>query len=78
MFESPSQFSLHIEELSAKSNESYIETILTYCDDNFIEYNDVAKMISPVLKQKIYEQAMSQYSMPKETTNSLEDDEEVC
>ena len=75
MFESPSQFSFHIEELAAKSGETYIETILSYCDENFIDYNDVAKMISPVLKQKIYEQAKKEYAMPKETTNTLEESE---
>ncbi len=73
MFESPSHFSFHIEELAAKSGESYIETIIAYCDDNFVDYEDVAKMISPVLKQKIFEQASSQYSMPKSTTSCLDD-----
>lgn len=74
MFESPSQFSFHIEELAAKTGETYIETILTYCDDNFVDYEEVSKMITPVLKQKIFEQASSQYSMPKPTTSTLDDE----
>jgi hypothetical protein len=74
MFESPSQFSFHIEEIANKTGDTYIETILSYCDDNFVDYDDVAKMITPVLKQKIFEQASSQYSMPKSTTSVLEDD----
>jgi hypothetical protein len=74
MFETPSQFSLHIEELSASSGDNYIETILSYCDDNFVDYSDVAKMITPALKQKIFEQASGQHSMPKPTTTALDYD----
>lgn len=74
IFDSPAQFSLHIETLSAQSDQTYIETILEFCDDNLVDYDDVAKLLTPVLKQKILEQARLQFSMPKETSYRLDDE----
>ena len=74
IFDSPAQFSLHIETLSLDTDQSYIETILEFCDENFVDYEDVAKLITPVLKQKILEQARLQFSMPKETSYRLDDE----
>ncbi len=74
IFETPSQFSLHIEEVATSTEQTYIETILEFCDENFVDYEDAAKLITPVLKQKILEQARLQFAMPKETTYRLDDE----
>lgn len=34
-------------------SESYLQTILLYCEENSLDYQDVIKHISPSLKQKI-------------------------
>ena len=75
IFETPTQFSLHIEDLAEKTQQTYLETIAEFCDENLVEYDDVVKMISPVLKQKIKEQSRVTYAMKKETTFSLDDTE---
>lgn len=74
LFETPTQFSLHIEELASQGDQTYVETILEFCDDNLVDYDDVAKLITPTLKQKILEQARIQYSMPKDTASPLDDE----
>jgi hypothetical protein len=72
LFETASQFSLYIEELAAQKAAPYVEVISEFCDENLIEYTDVVKMISPVLKQKIKDQCRETYAMPQETTTTLE------
>lgn len=53
MFETPAQFSLHIEQLAVQQKISYIEAILQYCEENSLEPGDVAKFINKPLKDKI-------------------------
>lgn len=76
LYETPAQFSMFIEHVAKTNQVSYIETILEYCDDNGIEYEDIAKMLSAPLKQKIYEEAQRSFSMPKTNTTDLLSDEE--
>lgn len=76
LFETPTQFSLYIEDIANRTGQTYLETIAEFCDENLVDYEEVVKMISPVLKQKIKIQSRPLYSMEKETTYSLEDDDE--
>ncbi len=71
IFDTPAQFSLHIEEL-AVNYDSYLECLLTFCEEKMIDYEDAAKLLTQPLKQKIFEEAQKQYSMPKNTTHSLD------
>ena len=52
MFSNPNEFSLHIE-LLKKPDSTYIETILDYCEENFIDVEDIAILINKTLKDKI-------------------------
>lgn len=72
-FTSASEFSIYIEGLAQKNNLTIIETLTEYCEDSGAEYSDVAALISPTLKQKIYEEATKAYSMPKMTAVQLDD-----
>lgn len=74
LFENPTQFSLYIEQLVKKTGEPYLDTIREFCDENGVDYEDVAKLISPVLKQKIHDQAKLVYALPKNTTYTLDDE----
>ena len=54
-FLTPTKFSQEIERLVKKSNGliSYIEAVVTYCQENEIELETVPKLISKPLKEKI-------------------------
>ena len=68
MFETPAQFSLHIEQLANESKLSYIETIIQYCEENSLEPSDVAKFINKPLKDKIENDFRELSMLPKVPT----------
>jgi Phage late-transcription coactivator len=73
LFESSKDFCLHIEELVKKDpEESYINTILTFAEERGYDIDDISPLLSPALKQKLYDEASKTYSMPKITTVSLD------
>ena len=53
-FLTPTKFSLEIERLVKRSNGliSYIEAVVTYCQENDIELEPVPKLISKPLKER--------------------------
>lgn len=55
-------FSIQIEKLVCDNNSTYMETILEYCDDNDIPYEDIRNYISQSLKDKLeYEASNRNY-----------------
>lgn len=53
MFENPRQFSLHIETIVKERKISHMDAVLEYCKENYLEPEDVAKLINKSLKDKI-------------------------
>jgi len=54
MFKTANEFSLHIEEIvREKKNLSYMDAVLYYCKENFLEPEDIASLINKSLKDKI-------------------------
>lgn len=53
LFESASEFSLHIESLANDKEIDLIDTILLYCESNFLEPEDISDLINKSLKDKI-------------------------
>jgi hypothetical protein len=54
MFRTANEFSLHIEEIvREKKNLSYMDAVLYYCKENFLEPEDIASLINKSLKDKI-------------------------
>ena len=53
MFESPNEFSFYIESTATKNNISVVDVIIEYCKDNYIEPEEVSKLINKSLKDKI-------------------------
>lgn len=53
MFKKPSEFSLHIEQLAYEQKLGLIDVILQYCEENYIEPNDIAKLINKSLRDKL-------------------------
>lgn len=56
MFSNPNEFSLHIEKLKIENETTYVETIVDYCERNFIDIEDVTSLINKTLKEKIAEE----------------------
>jgi len=53
MFKTANEFSLYIEQLVREKRLSYMDAVLDYCKENFLEPDDVAKLINKSLKEKI-------------------------
>ncbi len=58
-FLTPTKFSQEIERLVKKSNGliTYIEAVVTYCQENEIELETVSKLISKPLKERLRHEA---------------------
>ena len=72
-FTNSTDFSLHIETLAKELNLSHLEALTHFCEETGAEYYDAAELISEPLKQKIYDEAVLLYSMPKRTSVTLDD-----
>jgi hypothetical protein len=53
MFKSANEFSLYIEKIVAEKRTSYMDAVLEYCRENYLEPDDVARYITKSLKDKI-------------------------
>jgi hypothetical protein len=53
MFKNSNEFSLHIEHLVRAKKLSYMDAVLEYCKENYLEPDDVASLINKSLKDKI-------------------------
>ena len=62
---SSKKFSYEIEEFVKKTGVSYLDAVLEYCQENKIEPETVASLISKPLKEKIEADAMKLNLIPK-------------
>jgi len=53
MFKTANEFSLHIEQMVRDSKLSYMDAVLEYCKENYLEPEDVSKLINKSLKDKM-------------------------
>jgi hypothetical protein len=65
MFKGASSFSLHIEKLAIERRLSYMDAVLKYCEENFLEPDDVKHLINKTLKDKIEQDMMEANLLPK-------------
>lgn len=72
MFKSPSQFSLYIEQTAAEKKMSHMDAVLKYCEENFIEPEDIKHLINKSLKDKIEVDMIKENMLPKRATLELE------
>ena len=66
LFKSANEFSIHIETLAAESKNLCMDVILQYCEDNELEPQDISKLISQPLKDKIEMEFRELNYLPKE------------
>lgn len=53
MFNTANEFSLYIEQVVREKKMTYMEAVLAYCKDNYLEPEDVASLINKSLRDKI-------------------------
>jgi hypothetical protein len=72
-FLTPTKFSLEIERLVKRSNGliTYIEAVVTYCQENDIELETVPKLMSKPLKERLRHEAERLNYMKKRSKGVL-------
>jgi hypothetical protein len=65
------KFTQDIEHLVGNSDLNYIEAIISYCEENNIEFESVSKLISKPLKEKLKVEAMELNYLKKTTRSRL-------
>lgn len=53
MFKTANEFSLHIEQVVKEKRMNYMDVILDYCKENYLDPEDVSKLINKSLKDKL-------------------------
>ena len=71
MFKNANEFSLYIEQMVKDKRINYMDAVLEYCKENFLEPDDVAKLVNKSLKEKIALDMQELNFLPK--TAKLED-----
>lgn len=65
------EFSIFIEKLSTEKHLTKLDAILEYCNENFIDPDDVVPHISKSLKDKIEMELQHEGKLPKSSTMSI-------
>lgn len=68
MFKNAASFSLFIEELVREKRISHMEAVLKYCEDNFIEPDEIKSLINKTLRDKIEVDMREANLLPKQAT----------
>lgn len=68
MFKTANEFSLHIEQLVRDKKISYMDAVLEYCKENYLEPEDVSSLINKSLKDKIEMDFRELNYLPKQAT----------
>lgn len=68
MFENAKQFSLHIEKVVQEKRITHMDAVLEYCKENFVEPEDISKLINKSLRDKIKVNATELNYFPKQAT----------
>ena len=53
MFSSANEFALYIESVVRDKRMSYLDAVLEYCKENYLEPDDITSLINKPLKDKI-------------------------
>ena len=72
MFDNAREFSLYIERLVKEKKISHMDAVLEYCKENFIEPEDIKKLINKSLRDKIKVNATELNYFPKPATLDID------
>lgn len=53
MFKTVNEFSMYIEQLALEKRISHLDAVLEYCKENFLEPDDISRLVSKSLKDKL-------------------------
>lgn len=68
VFRNPASFSIHIEELAESNKINYMEAVLLYCEENFIEPEDIKNLINKTLRDKIEQDMIEANMLPRKAS----------
>lgn len=68
MFKNAAQFSLFIEQMANEKRISHMDAVLKYCEDNFIEPDEIKSLINKTLKDKIEVDMREANLLPKQAS----------
>lgn len=72
MFDNAREFSLYIEKIVKEKRISHMDAVLEYCKENFIEPEDIKKLINKSLRDKIKVNATELNYFPKPATLDID------
>jgi len=67
-FDTASSFSLYIEQVAREKKMPYMDAVLKYCEENYIDPQDIASMINKSLRDKIAVEMREANLLPKQAT----------
>lgn len=67
-FQSPTEFSMYIENMVIEKKLSHMDAVLLYCKENYVDPEDTKNMLSANLRDKIIED-MKEEGLIKRTKN---------
>ena len=68
MFENSKQFALYIEKVVQERRITHMDAVLEYCKENYLDPQDIAKLINKSLRDKIKVNATELNYFPKQAT----------
>lgn len=68
IFKTTNEFALYIESIVSEKNISHMDAVLLYCEQNFIDPEDISSMVNKNLKQKIELNMIEMNLLPKKGT----------
>lgn len=68
MFNTATEFSLYIEDLTKEKRLSHMDAILQYCTENYLEPDEIVPLISKSLRDKIENDFKEVGMLPKNAT----------
>jgi KaiC/GvpD/RAD55 family RecA-like ATPase len=68
MFKNAAQFSLFIEQMASEKRISHMDAVLKYCEENFIEPDEVKSLVNKTLKDKIEVDMREANLLPKQAS----------
>lgn len=65
MFKNTQEFAIYIDNIVSEKGLTHMEAVLQYCEENFIDPEDISSMVNKALKQKIAVNMMDENMLPK-------------
>ena len=72
MFETPTQFSMHIEQLTVERGITHMDAVLQYCEENSLEPDEIKSLVNRPLRDKIESNMREINLLPKHATLEFE------